>query len=128
MAALSGSRRGDIIPDLKQVLEENFIKNEDDTWNLEGEINDTYDLYYYNGDNAHAIFDLKNAKLDKEVVINTCSVFGGIDIYVKEDTKVLIKSTSLFGGVENKKKTETNDKSKTIYINAFCMFGGVDIK
>ena len=72
--------------------------------------------------------DLKNAKLDKEVVINTCSVFGGIDIYVKEDTKVLIKSTSLFGGVENKKKTETNDKSKTIYINAFCMFGGVDIK
>ena len=53
---------------------------------------------------------------------------SGIDIYVKEDTKVLIKSTSLFGGVENKKKTETNDKSKTIYINAFCMFGGVDIK
>ena len=34
MAALSGSRRGDIIPDLKQVLEENFIKNEDDTWRV----------------------------------------------------------------------------------------------
>ena len=70
----------------------------------------------------------ENPETANAVVINTCSVFGGIDIYVKEDTKVLIKSTSLFGGVENKKKTETNDKSKTIYINAFCMFGGVDIK
>lgn len=92
-----------------------------------------YDNEKVNSLDLNAVFggvkcDLRNAKLDKEVVINTCSVFGGIDIYVKEDTKVLIKSTSLFGGVENKKKTETNDKSKTIYINAFCMFGGVDIK
>ena len=55
-------------------------------------------------------------------------LIDSIKQFVKEDTKVLIKSTSLFGGVENKKKTETNDKSKTIYINAFCMFGGVDIK
>lgn len=92
-----------------------------------------YDNEKVNSLDLNAVFggvkcDLRNAKLDKEVVINTCSVFGGIDIYVKEDTKVLIKSTSLFGGVENKKKTEVNDKSKTIYINAFCMFGGVDIK
>ena len=34
MAALGGGKRGDIIPDLKQLLEENFIQNEDKTWRL----------------------------------------------------------------------------------------------
>ena len=39
---------------------------------------------------------------------------------------VIVKSTSIFGGVTNKKEN-TNSK-KNIYINAMCMFGGVDIK
>ena len=118
----------------KKIGELNKSKKDDKEINAIFSSKDlNYDNEKVNSLDLNAIFggvkcDLKNAKLDKEVVINTCSVFGGIDIYVKEDTKVLIKSTSLFGGVENKKKTETNDKSKTIYINAFCMFGGVDIK
>ena len=56
-------------------------------------------------------------------------MFGGIDIYVPENLKVKIKSTSIFGGVDDKKVKEVNDeKAHTLYINATCVIGGVDVK
>ena len=55
------------------------------------------------------------------------SVFGGIDIIVPDDVNIKIKSNSIFGGVNNKKKNN-EDKKYTIYVNASCLFGGVDIK
>ena len=64
----------------------------------------------------------------EDVVINATSVFGGIDIFAPDDVKVKIKSNSIFGGVSNKKDTDVTDKSKTIYINATCIFGGVEVK
>ena len=74
--------------------------------------------------------DLNNedfkGNIDKDVVINASSIFGGIDILIPKDVNVKVKSTSLFGGVTNKKAN--NDNQKTIYINALCMFGGVEIK
>ena len=39
-----------------------------------------------------------------------------------------LKSNSIFGGVSNNKKCNVDDNSYTIYINASCMFGGVEIK
>lgn len=87
----------------------------------------------FNGANINAIFggvelDLTNINLKEDIVINTCSVFGGIDLKVSDDVNVKIKSTSIFGGCEDKRKNITNDNKHTIYINAFCLFGGVDIK
>lgn len=70
--------------------------------------------------------DLRKANIDKDVVINASSIFGGINILIPKDVNVKVKSTSLFGGVTNKKAN--NDNQKTIYINALCMFGGVEIK
>lgn len=71
--------------------------------------------------------DLRNAIIDQDIVINATSVFGGIDIYVPDNIKVKVSSTSIFGGVTNRKrKGETN--SPIVYINATCMFGGVEIK
>ena len=70
--------------------------------------------------------DLRDAKIEKDIVINTLSVFGGIDIYVPKNVKVKVKSSSIFGGVDE--KTKKNDGKVTIYINATCVFGGVDIK
>lgn len=72
--------------------------------------------------------DLRNAKINEDVVINTTSVFGGIDIYVPDNIKIKVKSTSIFGGVDNKKIKNNNEKEHIIYINASCIFGGVDIK
>ena len=94
-----------------------------------------FDNEKFSGADLNAIFgeikcDLRNAKIGKEVVINTLSVFGGINIYVPENTIVKIKSSSIFGGVDNKQKMEVKDDKNTItiYINAVCVFGGVEIK
>ena len=72
--------------------------------------------------------DLRKAKINEDVVIDTTSVFGGIDIYVPDNIKIKVKSTSIFGGVDNKKIKNDNEKEHIIYINASCIFGGVDIK
>ncbi|MGN0383208.1 MAG: LiaF domain-containing protein, partial [Eubacterium sp.] len=72
--------------------------------------------------------DLRNAIIDSDVVINTSSTFGGIEIYVPSNVKVKIKSTPIFGGVSNKANTKTDENSHTIYINGIVVFGGVEIK
>ena len=71
--------------------------------------------------------DLRDTKIKENVVIFCSSIFGGITILVPEDVDVKITSTPIFGGVSNKKKNSNNNKY-TIYIDATCMFGGVDIK
>ncbi len=86
----------------------------------------------FTGTDINAVFggvklDLRNAKIDKDALINASGIFGGVTILVPEDVNVKVKSTSLFGGVDNKIKND-NTNSKTIYINATCLFGGVDIK
>ena len=85
----------------------------------------------FNGSDVTACFggiklDLREVIIEKDIVINASSIFGGINILVPDDVNVIVKSTSIFGGVTNKKEN-TNSK-KNIYINAMCMFGGVDIK
>ena len=95
--------------------------------------NVNFDGEKFTGADLTAVFggvkcDLRNAIIDSDVVINASSTFGGITIYVPEDVKVKIKSTSIFGGVSDKKKHNEQTDSHTIYINAKCLFGGVDIK
>lgn len=87
----------------------------------------------FTGVNLTAVFggvkyDLRNAIIESDVVINANSTFGGIEIYVPSNVNVKIKSTSIFGGVENKSNTEVNEKEHTIYINGTVLFGGVEIK
>lgn len=87
----------------------------------------------FKGTNLNAIFggiklDLRDAKIKKDVVITTTSVFGGIDIIVPEGVNVKVASTSIFGGVDGKKIKENTDKGPTILVNAVCIFGGVEIK
>lgn len=72
--------------------------------------------------------DLRDAKIEKDIVINTLSVFGGIDIYVPDDVKVKVSSTPFFGGVEVKRGKQSSKKGITIYLNSVCIFGGVDVK
>lgn len=72
--------------------------------------------------------DLRNAVIESDTVINASSIFGGIDILVPENVKVKIKSSSIFGGVSDERKYAENKEGYTIYINATCLFGGVDIK
>lgn len=72
--------------------------------------------------------DLRDSIIKEDVVITASSIFGGIDIFVPTDVNVKVTSTSIFGGVSNKTINSKKEHKKTIYINATCIFGGVDIK
>lgn len=87
----------------------------------------------YKGSNLSAIFggleyDLRQAIIKDDIVINCSCVFGGIDILVPDDVKVVISSTSIFGGAENKTSNSDKEKKPIIYINATCIFGGLEVK
>ncbi len=92
-----------------------------------------YDKEEFNGCELNAIFggidlDLTKAKLKEDAVINACTVFGGIDIKVPENVIIKIVSTSVFGGVSDTRQNKTTDSKVTIYVNATCIFGGIEIK
>ena len=92
-----------------------------------------YDKEVFEGVIINAVFggvklDLRNAKIKEDVVVNTTSIFGGVDIYLPEKVNVKVVSSNIFGGVDNKVKNEISDKQKTIYINSTNIFGGTDIK
>lgn len=72
--------------------------------------------------------DLRNAKIDKDIVINTTSVFGGIDIFVPDNVIIKTKQIAILGGVENRAPKSDKETARVIYVNATCIFGGVDIK
>ena len=73
-------------------------------------------------------FNLKDASIKSEALINASAIFGGITIYVPNDVNVKITSTPIFGGVSDERKDKKKDCKKTIYINATSIFGGVEIK
>lgn len=86
----------------------------------------------FKGANLDAVFggidlDLRGASLDTETVIKSSVIFGGIDIMLPQDVNVKIKSTPIFGGVSNK-IINSNENEKVIYIDALCLFGGIEIK
>ncbi len=92
-----------------------------------------FDSEEFKGANITAVFggvkcDLRNAVITEDVVINCSSIFGGIDIFIPNDVKVKVKSSSIFGGVSNNRKHAEKEDAKVIYINATCMFGGVELK
>ena len=82
--------------------------------------------------NLNAIFgsvklDLREAKLEKETVIGAWAIFGGIEILVPKDCVVKVKGTPIFGGISNERKNK-EDATKTIYIEGYAVFGGIEIK
>ncbi len=112
-----------------------------------GEQNVDFHGKEFKGCRADAVFggvdvDLRGAKLKQDVVLKASSIFGGVVIYAPEDVAVEVASTSIFGGVSDnrknlkRKKKEQDDKEiekvdnagRTLYIDAICVFGGVEIR
>lgn len=70
--------------------------------------------------------DMRDVKLEEDLIIDCFTLFGGIDIRLPKDVKVEVNGLPIFGGVENKYRN--NDEAKvTIYINHTTIFGGVDL-
>ena len=72
--------------------------------------------------------DLTNAIIDNDCAITATSVFGGIYIIVPDNINIKINSNSIFGGVSEKNRRPNVQGAVTLYINATCIFGGVEIK
>lgn len=73
--------------------------------------------------------DLREAKIQEGAMIQATSIFGGITIRVPKDIEVKIVSTSMFGGASNQRKNVTaKEGARTLYVDATCVFGGVEVK
>ena len=70
-------------------------------------------------------FHLEKSEFQK-AYIKANAIFGGVTIFVPRDCLVKVVSTSIFGGVTNKKSN--GDSDKVLYIEATCLFGGIEIK
>ena len=86
----------------------------------------------FKGASLNAIFggidiNLKDAVIEEDIVINSTAVFGGVDILVPNNVNVKVKSSSIFGGTNNK-MTENKENVPTIYVKAFNLFGGTEIR
>ncbi|MSS63257.1 LiaF transmembrane domain-containing protein [Velocimicrobium porci] len=91
------------------------------------------DNQIFTGASINAIFGsvtlrLDNAIINEDVVINSNATFGGIEIYLPAYVNVKVSSTPIFGGVTNRRHGIVNSDAPTVYINATCMFGGVEIR
>lgn len=98
-----------------------------------GEQNVDFSNDEFDGCELTAVFgsvkcDLTDAKIDKSAVINANTIFGGITIYAPDDVTIKVVSTPIFGGVSDQRKVKTKNSKVTIYVNATCVFGGVEIK
>ena len=85
----------------------------------------------FNGADMDAIFggikcNLEDSKIKDKAVINATSIFGGINLSVPDNIKLIVENKSIFGGISNK-HINKEDAKKTLYINAVCLFGGIDI-
>jgi predicted membrane protein len=76
--------------------------------------------------------DLRQAKLhNNKAKLEVYAIFGGVDIIVPENWKVKVKGAPIFGGVDNKTNHDSSlDQENTplIIIDAYAIFGGIDIK
>lgn len=75
-------------------------------------------------------YDLRGAVIEPDSAIGASAIFGTIEITVPENVRVRVKSSAFFGGTTNKASRADDGASNivTLYVSAFSLFGGIDIK
>ncbi len=87
----------------------------------------------YQGGRVTAIFggaslDLRDAKIEKEAVLDIFTVCGGVELKVPRDWKVVSKVAPIAGGVENKSEGNDDHKGPVLVLTGTAALGGVEIK
>lgn len=72
--------------------------------------------------------DLRGAVIENDCRIDATAIFGGIDILVPDNINVVLNTAAFMGGAEDKTARRQIAGAKTLYINAVCVFGGIDVK
>ena len=76
-----------------------------------------------------AIFSAQNIQINEFFSgAEVTAVFGGVDLYLPANVKVKTSSLPIFGGLGNKVRASEDVNAPTVYLNATCIFGGVDAK
>lgn len=104
-----------------------------DTFNKKKPHQNIYDNQLYIGGNYDVTFnglilDLSKAYLNEETNITISTLFGGVDLYLPDDVNIQIQSSNFLGGVDLHKRENKIENTKVIYLNARCIFGGINIK
>ena len=110
---------------LKMIFKDTFTKKKPHQ--------NIYDGKLYTGGNYDVIFnglilDLSKAYLNEETTITISTLFGGVDLYLPDDVNIQIQSSNFLGGVDLHKRENKIENTKVIYLNARCIFGGINIK
>lgn len=114
--------------------DEEGFRQRDGHWSTLGTQEINYDGQKFEGTKVDAVFggadvDLRHAKIQDGAVLKLSSIFGGVIVYVPEDVKVEVTSTAILGGVSDKRKiVPVASATKTLVIEATCVFGGVEIR
>ena len=104
-----------------------------DTFNKKKPRQNIYDNQLYTGGNYDVTFnglilDLSKAYLNEETNIMISTLFGAVDLYLPDDVNIQIQSSNFLGGVDLHKRENKIENTKVIYLNARCIFGGINIK
>ena len=73
-------------------------------------------------------FDLRNALVQDNSVIDARCTFWELTILLPDDVRAEVTSAVNFGSCRNKKKRSDETGIPTVYINVSCSFGSVDIR
>lgn len=76
-----------------------------------------------------AEINLSEASTGKEIIyLELTTIMGGIDVKLPKNWKVEVTAIPILGGIDYKGNTDNLQDFDTILkINAFCIFGGIDI-
>jgi len=72
-------------------------------------------------------FDLTNADISKDIVIENTSIFGKTIIILPNDVNVIVRNINIFGKTKNNRDKHSKKNTDTVFINTKNIFGGVDI-
>ena len=103
---------------LKMIFKDTFTKKKPHQ--------NIYDGKLYTGGNYDVT--LSKAYLNEETTITISTLFGGVDLYLPDDVNIQIQSSNFLGGVDLHKRENKIENTKVIYLNARCIFGGINIK
>ena len=88
----------------------------------------------FKGGDTVAVFggaelDLTQADIQGRVMIDCFNMFGGTKLIVPADWDVQSDIVAIFGGVDDKRPpVQQADRSKVLFLDGTCLFGGVEIR
>ncbi len=88
---------------------------------------DVFDGAEFNAVFGGIKYNLSNAVIQKDCIIEANAIFGGIEITLPSNVNVKVNSNSVFGGTSDKTPRSETVGAPTVFINGNGIFGGVTL-